>query len=84
MAVFTEVGGKLLEQFAFWINAEYGLLSLSAAHQKGQDQAAGLPTARRTDAEKVVVFAGYHAMSHIGGVFVRVFRPFLDLTQQHP
>ena len=83
MAVFTEVGGKLLEQFTLWIDAEYGLLSLSAAHQKGQDQATGLPTARRADAEKVVVLAGYHAMSHIGGVFVRVLRPFLDLTQQH-
>ena len=84
MAVFTEVGGKLLEQFTLWIDAEYGLLSLSAAHQKGQDQAAGLPAARCADAEKIVVFAGYHAMSHIGGVFVRVLRPLLDLAQQHP
>ena len=83
VAVFTEVGRKLLEQLALRINTKYGLLPLGAAHQERQNQAAGLPTARRTDAEKIVVLTGYHAVSHIGGVFVRVFRPFLDLTQQH-
>ena len=84
MTVFTEVGGKLLEQFTLWIDTEYGLLSLGAAHQKRQDQATGLPAARCADAEKIVVLAGYHAMSHIGGVFVRVLWPLLDLAQQHP
>ena len=84
VAVFPEVGRKLLEQFTLRIDTEYGLLPLGAAHQKRQDQAAGLPTARRTDAEKIVVLAGYHAVCHIGGVFVRVFRSFLDLAQQHP
>ena len=83
VAVFPEVRGKLLEQLALRIDAEYGLLPLGAAHQKRQDQAAGLPTARCADAEKVVVLAGYHAVCHIGGIFVGVFRPFLDLTQQH-
>ena len=84
MAVFPEVEGKLLEQLALWIDTEYRLLSLGAAHQKRQDQTAGLPAARCADAEKIVVFAGYHTVRHIGGVFVRVFRPFLDLAQQHP
>ena len=37
MAVFTEVEGKLLEQFTLWINAEYGFLPLGAAHQERQD-----------------------------------------------
>ena len=58
--------------------------ALGTAHEERNDKASRLIRAGGADAEDVVVLAGLHAVSDIGGILLRIVGTLLDASKEHP
>ena len=83
VTVVLEVGGHFFPKLGLRVRDKNGLPPLSTAQHKGDDKAPGLAAARGADAQQIVVVPGYHPVSDVGGVLVRVIRALFPLAQHH-
>ena len=80
---FLKVRGHLFEKLPLRVGHENRFPPLRAAEKEGDDKPSRLSAAGSPDAEQPVVVSGFHAVSDVQRVFVRIVRVALMLSHQH-